>query len=119
VVAAEGKLTAVFPGDRAVFEGRATAEDVEAVLGVALTPEEIMDLLVGAPGPRIAAARVRWGERYPRRVSGRLADGTSLDVKTQAVAAPAALSAATFSVPSHPGYRTIDADEARDMWVRR
>ena len=119
VVAAEGTLTAVFPGERAVFEGHATAEDVEAVLGVALTPAEIMDLLVGAPGPRIADARVRWGERYPRRISGRLTDGTSLDVKTQAVEAPAALSAGAFSVPPHQGYRAIDADEARNMWVRR
>ena len=119
VVAAAGRLTAVFPGERTVFEGRSTMEDVEAVLGVALTPEEIMDLLVGVPGPRIADARVTWGERYPRRVSGRLADGTSLVVKAQAIQSPETLSASAFAAPPHPGYRAIDADEAREMWARR
>jgi hypothetical protein len=119
VVAAGGQLVAVFPGERAVFEGRSTAEDVEAVLGVALTPEEIMDLLVGIPGPRIADARITWGERFPRRVSGRLADGTSLVVKTQAIETPARLPEMAFSAPPHAAYRSIDADEARNMWVRR
>ena len=119
VVAAGGKLTAVFPSERAVFEGSCTTQDVEAVLGVALTPGEIMDLLVGAPGGRILDARVTWGDHFPRRVSGRLADGTTLVVKMQGVETPSAFPPAAFLPPPHPGYRAIDADEARDMWVRR
>jgi len=119
VVAAGGRLTAVFPAERAVFEGRSTADDIDAVLGVALAPDEIMDMLVGVPGPRIADARVAWGDRFPSRVSGRLADGTSFVVKAQAIETPGTLPAAAFLPPPHPGHRAIDADEARDMWVRR
>ena len=119
VVAAHGQLTAVFPGERAVFEGRSTADDVEAALGVALAPDEIMDMLVGFPGARIADARVAWGDRFPRRVSGRLADGTSLTVKMEAIETPATLPEVAFAPPPHPGYRALDADETRDMWVRR
>jgi hypothetical protein len=118
VVAREGRLTAVFPPQRAVYLGRASAADLEAVLGVGLAPDEIMDLLVGAPSPRIASPRVRWGERFPKRVAGRLPDGTSLDIRVREVEALQALPPAAFAEPAHPGYRLVDADEARDLWTR-
>ena len=49
------RLTAVFPGERAVFRGEATAAGLEDLLGVALRPAEVMDLLRG----RAVAARPR------------------------------------------------------------
>jgi hypothetical protein len=119
VVAQAGRLTALFPAERAIFEGKTTAEHVEAVLGVALAPEEIMGLLVGAPSQRITETRIKWGTLYPRQVEGRLPDGTRLRVRMQSVETPESLPAAAFAVPPHGDYRSIDADEARDMWVRR
>jgi hypothetical protein len=119
VVARGDQLTALFPSERAVFHGETTAEDVEAVTGIALTPAEIMDVLVGAPGERVLDPRVVWGARFPRLVKGRLSDGTALQVKMQSVETKAALPALTFAAPAATGYRPIDAEEARNMWVRR
>jgi len=119
VVAQAGRLAALFPTERDIFEGETTAEHLEAVLGVALTPEEIMDLLVGAPSQRITETRIRWGTLYPSQVEGRLPDRTRLRVRVRSVETPESLPDAAFSVPPHDDYRSIDADEARDMWVRR
>ena len=67
-VASEGRLWAVFPADRAVFTGAATEADFEALLGVALTPREVMDLLVGVPSPRSRAYEARWRGPLPARI---------------------------------------------------
>lgn len=118
VVAHGADLTAVFPSERAVYRGGASAADVEAVLGVGLAPGEIMDLLVGAPPPRVASARVWWGERLPKRVKCTLPDGTRLDVRLRDVDTPGALPAAAFREPAHAGFRLVGADEARELWTR-
>jgi hypothetical protein len=115
VVARGERLTAVFPAERAVYLGAARAADLEAVLGVGLEPSEIMDLLVGAPSARVASPRVDWGPRWPRRVSGRLADGTSLTIRLREVETPAALPPTAFVDPPHVGYREVDAEEARTL----
>ena len=64
-VVRDARLTAVFPRHRAVLEGTATAADFDALLGVALDPEELMDMLVGVGPPRMKSFRVGWGERLP------------------------------------------------------
>jgi hypothetical protein len=118
-VARAGRLTAVFPREHAVFEGTAAASDVEAALGIELTPGEIMDLLVGEPPARLAWARVRWGERLPRDIDARFPDGTRLHVQANDVIAPAELAAAAFADPPHAAYRVVDAGEARELLTRR
>ena len=118
-VAREGRLTAVFPRERAVFESAADAAGIEAALGLDLTPSEIMDLLVGAPPARLASARVRWGARHPHDIDARFADGTHLHLRANDVIAPAELGVAAFADPPHPAYRSVDADEARELLTRR
>src|SRR5262245_66115581 len=63
-VTRSGRFTAVFPTERAVFEGSADAAELEAVLGVGLTPSEVMDLLVGVAPPR-TRYRAHWGPALP------------------------------------------------------
>lgn len=118
-VARGGTLWAVFPGEAAYFEGPAGPEQMEALLGLALAPEEVMDLLLGRPSPRLRAFRARWDVRVPRRVEATLPDGSRLSVKVDGYEAPAALPAAAFVEPAHPGYRRVTADEARELWGRR
>ena len=118
VVTQGGQLTALFPSERAVFTGRAAASDVEAVLGVALEPDEIMDLLLGTPAARLRETRVDWGPRFPRRVHTRLDEGTTLHLRLAAVEAPDALPPDVFAPPPHVGYRAIDAREARELGGR-
>lgn len=118
-VASGALLTAVFPNDRAAFVGRTTAEDMEALLGVALTPPEVMDLLLGVPSPRIREASVRWGPVLPREVRGTLPDGARLRVEVEAADPDVTLPDAAFAAPRHEGYRPVDADEARDLLAGR
>lgn len=118
-VARGGDLTAVFPGDRAAFIGKTTAADMEALLGVALAPAEVMDLLVGVPPPRIRDPRVRWGPVLPREVKGILPDGARLTVVVEDAAPDVALPDAAFEAPRHEGYRRVDADEARELLAGR
>ena len=118
-VARDDRILAVFPGEHAVFSGHATAEEVEAVLGVTLTPRQIMDVLLGTVSPHLGESQVEWGPRLPRRIRGRLSDGTSLSIKVSDVEAPAALRESVFSAPDHAGFRLIGAEEARNIWVRR
>ncbi len=115
VVTRGGRLTAVFPAERAVFLGTARAADLEAVLGVGLGPSEMMDLLVGTPPASVASPKVDWGARWPRRVSGTLSDGTRLTIRLQELETPEALPAAAFGDPPHVGYREVSADEARTL----
>ena len=56
-----GRMTAVLPAHRAVLEGTATAADFDALLGIALAPEELMDVLVGVAPPRASVVPRRLG----------------------------------------------------------
>lgn len=114
-----GRLTAAFPADRAVYAGAADAPGMEALLGVALTPEEVMDLLLGAAPKRLASSQVRWGPAVPRNVDARLQDGSRLQVKVEEADLDVALPPAAFEPPPSPGYRAVDAEEARGLWGRR
>jgi hypothetical protein len=118
-VAHEGILTAVFPGERAVFRGEATAEGLEDLLGVALSPAEVMDLLVGSPSPRVRDYRARWGPSLPREVQVTLPDGGRLKVGVESATLDPDLPDAAFAEPPHEGYRTVDAAEARRLWGAR
>ncbi len=118
-VARGDRLWAVFPADRAVYVGAARAEDLEALLGVALAPGEVIDLLTGVASPRLRAYRVRWGAALPRQIDATLPDGARLKATVADADAPATLGEAAFAEPPHEGYRTIDADQARALWSRR
>jgi len=118
-VASDGRLWAVFPADRAFFSGRATEADFEALLGVALTPSEVMDLLVGLPAPRLRAYEARWRGSLPARITATLPDGGRLDVTVDEADPGAAVPEQAFAEPPHAGYRTIAAEEARRLWGGR
>jgi hypothetical protein len=111
----DGRLTAVLPGDRAVFEGAATADDLDALLGVRLAPDELMDVLVGVAPPRLTRYEARWGERLPRQIDARLPDGTRIEARVDDAEIGVDLPAAAFAPPPHPGYRPVDAAEARRL----
>jgi outer membrane lipoprotein-sorting protein len=118
-VARDDELVAVFPGERAVFRGRATAAGLEDLLGIALSPAEVMDLLVGTPSPRVRAYRVRWGPVVPRQLEATLPDGGRLKVTVEAATPDADVPDAAFAEPAHDGYRAIEAAEARRLWGAR
>jgi outer membrane lipoprotein-sorting protein len=120
VAVARGEdLTAVFPGERAVFRGEATAEGLLDLLGVALSPAEVMDLLVGSPSPRVRDYRSRWGPSLPRELAATLPDGGRLKVTVESVTLDPDLPDAAFAEPPHDGYRAVDAAEARRLWGAR
>jgi hypothetical protein len=120
IAVAEGdRLWAVFPSERAVYAGAAGAEDMESLLGVALAPSEVMDLLTGIASPRLRSYRARWGAALPRRIEATLPDGARLKATVEDAEAPATLGAAAFTEPPHAGYRTIDKGEARSLWSGR
>ncbi len=110
-----GRLTAVLPGERAVLESAATASDLEALLGVALSPGELMDVLVGVAPAGLRDYRAWWGKALPRRVEAVLADGTKLEATVDDAETGVDLPEAAFDPPPHEGYRPIDADEARRL----
>jgi len=118
-VARGGKLAAVFPADRALFEAAADAQSFDALLGIALAPDEMMDLLVGVSSPRLRAYKARWGAAVPREIEATLPDGSRFIAKVEAPELDAALPAEAFREPAHPGYRAIDAEEARRLWSPR
>jgi len=118
-VARGGRLVAVFPAERAVYAGEARADQLEALLGVALEPSEVMDLLVGVPSPRLKRYRAAWGPALPRRVEATLPDGGTLKATIEDPETGAALPDAAFAEPPHDGYRSVDADEARSLWSGR
>jgi hypothetical protein len=117
-VARDATLTAVFPGERAVFVGPATASGLGSLLGVALEPAELMDLLVGAASQRLRELRLEWGSALPRRIVAVLPDGARLDLRVEDAELPAELPAAAFTPPPHEGYRRVDAEQARRLWSR-
>ena len=112
-------LTAVFPGERAVFRGPATAAGLESLLGIALSPPEVMDLLLGTPSPSVRDYRVRWGPAAPRELRATLPDGGRLKVTVETATLDPGLPEAAFAEPAHEGYRAIDAAEARRLWGAR
>lgn len=118
-VASEGRLWAVFPAERAFFSGRATEADFEALLGVALDPGEVMDLLVGRPAPRLRAYEALWRGPLPARITATLPDGGRLSVTVDEADAGAAVPEQAFAEPPHAAYRTIGAEEARRLWGGR
>ena len=117
-VARGGRMWAVFPAQRAVFSGPAGAADFESLLGVALEPGEVMDVLVGRRPARVRAYEARWGEVFPRSIRATLPDGARLQVEVKEPELGTDLPAAAFAEPPHPGYRPVDAEEARSLWTR-
>ena len=114
-VAREGRLTAVLPAERAVLESASSPAELAALLGVALGPEELMDVLVGTAPKRARSYEARWGASLPRRVDAVLSDGTRLQATVDDAEADLPLPAAVFDPPPHDGYRPIDAGEARRL----
>jgi len=112
-------LWAVFPAERAAYSGAARAEDLASLLGVALAPSEVMDLLTGVPTARLRSYRARWGAALPRQIDATLPDGARLKATVEDVEAPATLGDSAFTEPPHAGYRSVDADQARALWSAR
>lgn len=117
-VANGGHLWSVFPAERAYFEGRADAAAMQALLGIALEPEAMMDVLAGAGSDQVREYRADYRAGLPRRLSATLSDGSRLRVTVEDVQAPVTLPAAAFQAPAHPGYRRLDAEEVVDLWAR-
>jgi hypothetical protein len=114
-VARAGRLTAVLPADRARLESAAGSSDLEALLGVALAPAELMDLLLGVAPSATRHYEADWGETLPRRVRAELKDGTRLDARVDEAETDGELPAAAFDPPACAGCRPIDAAEARRL----
>jgi hypothetical protein len=112
-------LTAVFPAERAVFRAAASAASFDALLGIALAPEEMIDLLVGVHSPRLRSYEAKWGRTVPREIEATLPDGSRLRAKVEAPELNAVLPPAAFEEPGYAGYRPIEADEARRIWEQR
>jgi hypothetical protein len=110
-----GRLTAVLPAERAFLESAASPADLEALLGVELSPGELMDVLVGKAPPSLRDYQAQWGDALPKRVRAVLADGTRLDARIDEAEKDVDLPEAAFEPPLHPGYRPVDADEARRL----
>ena len=114
-VVRDGRLTAVLPSERAFLESAAGAADLEALLGVALTPGELMDVLVGVAPAGLRDYRAQWGEALPRRVEAVLADGTHLKATVDDAETGLDLPDSVFEPPPHEGHRRVDAAEARRL----
>jgi hypothetical protein len=108
-------LVAAFPAERAVWRGAATADEMASLLGVRLTPAELMDVLVGAGGPRLRDYRASWGSALPRRIEATLDDGTRLTATVESADLEPDLPNAAFDEPGSPEWRVVDADEARRL----
>jgi hypothetical protein len=118
-VTRDGTLSAVFPQERAVYSGAATPADLEALLGVGLSPPEVIDLLVGTPPPRLRRYRAAWGPVVPRKVEAELPDGAELTLTIEQPEIDAPIPDTAFEEPPHAGYRGVDALEARRLWSAR
>jgi hypothetical protein len=118
-VTSGGRLTAVFPGERAVFEGEASAEAFASLLGVGLSPMEVMDLLVGEAPVRLRSYRAGWKGALPEVIEATLPDGGRLALTVEEPQTDPSLGPAAFVAPGHPGYRSIAAEEARTLWNGR
>jgi len=116
LVAGSGRVLAAFPGDRAYWEGEATADSLDALLGVALTPAEVMDLLVGAPPASVRDYRASWGPSVPRKFTARLADGSQLTVAVEDAELGGELPPRAFADPPHSSFRLLTREELRGLW---
>jgi len=114
-VTREGRLTAVLPGERAVLERPATPVEMEALVGIPLSPAELMDLLVGVPPKGVRHYEARWGRELPTRIEAVLQDGTKVKATVADADAGGNVARAAFDPPPHHGYRPVDADEARRL----
>jgi hypothetical protein len=119
LVANGERLTAVFPGSRAVFEGDATPATFARITGVRLSAPGVMDLLLGATPADVRDYRAEWGERVPKRVRALLSDETRLDVKVSRPELGGEITENAFAPPPNEGYREVTAEEARDLWLAR
>ena len=118
VVANAGSLVAVFPAERAVFTAPATALEMEALFGVALTPAELADLLVGRGPARLERYEVLWGATLPREVRATFPGGARLTARIEDAEMNPTFTPAVFQEPPHEGFRVVDAREARRLWLR-
>lgn len=109
------RLTAVLPAHRAVLESTATPADLDALLGVALAPHELMDMLVGVSPERLRSYRAGWGPSLPERIEAVLPDETKLSVKVYEAEIGVSIPSAAFEFPPHRGYRSVAASEAREL----
>jgi len=114
----EGRLIAVFPGQRAVFTDAANEASLGALFGLALEPSEVMDVLVGVPPARLRSFRVRWGATLPRAVDAELSDGAHLALRVESAEQDVPIPPAAFLPPPTVGFRDVDAAEARTLWSR-
>lgn len=110
-----GRLTAVLPGERAVLEREATPAELAALIGIALAPEALMDMLVGQRPAGAREYQARWGRTLPTRVEAVLEDGTRVRAIVEDADGGATVSARAFDPPAHDGYRLIDAEQARRL----
>jgi hypothetical protein len=118
VVAREGSLVAVFPAERAVFTAAATAPEMESLFGVALTPAELADLLVGKGPARLERYEALWGATLPREVRATFPGGARLLARVEDAEMNPRLPSSAFEEPAHDGFRVVDAKEARGLWLR-
>ncbi len=114
-VTRDGRLTAVLPGERAVLEEAATPAELEALIGIPLTPAQLMDLLVGVAPKGVRSYQARWGRELPSRIDTVLEDGTRVKATVLDADAGGDVARAAFDPPPHEGYRPVDADEARRL----
>lgn len=115
----DGRLVATFPSAGAIHAARASAESLDALLGVGLETSELMDFLVGVPSPRLSQFAVHWGAQVPAEVQARLPDGTRLRARVLDATLGENLAAEVFAFPPTSGLRVVDADEARRLLVGR
>jgi hypothetical protein len=118
-VARAGELIAVFPSERAVFQGPATRETLEYLLGVGLLPGEVIDLLVGVEPAGVRDYRVGWGGELPERIRATLRDGAKLELVIEEPLTQPPVPEAAFEPPASPGFRSVTLREARELWSRR
>ena len=117
-VARDGRLTAVFPAERAVLQDVASSTTLRHLLGVELEPRDIMDLLTGSVPPRLRACSITWGAVLPRKLDLTLPDGAHLALTVEDPQVEVALPAHAFDEPPHAGFREVSAEEARRLWAR-
>jgi hypothetical protein len=117
-VAGSGTLLAVFPPERAFYRSGASADEMERLIGVALSPGQMQDALLGVAPEGVRSYTVRWGPRLPSRIETTLRDGARLRLDVEAPESGLALPPQAFAEPPHAGYRRVDAAEARRLWSR-
>lgn len=118
-IARDGKLTALFPGERGVYTAPASSEELELLLGIALTPQEVGELLLGRPTPRLKRYEASWGSAVPSRIRATLPDGARLGVTVRDPRIDEVLAREVFEAAVPAGYRVLEREEARSIWSRR